>query len=273
MKPDPGRALQQGWEDRQESLGDSPRAVLMKGVPDVVNLTIDRWHRRVLRAAFGGTHALSGRVLDIGCGYGRLADEMASMGAQQVVGLDFSPAFCRHFARRHGPAACGDLLHLPFAPTTFTAAYAVTCLMYLDAMQTREALRRLDECLVSGARVLLLEPGAEFNSLVRSLPGRRQRDRLARPGFTLEQFARQLAPSHWRPVASGSNTGMTVLFPLLLLCTRWSSLYSLVERLALRLDRPRASRKAAGGRYAIYRWTVYECVAGGPGGDLRNTQT
>jgi SAM-dependent methyltransferase len=274
MKPDQANpTLQQGWECRQENCGDVPRAVLMKGVPDRVNLTIDRWHREVLRTAFFQWNGSAGPVLDIGCGYGRLGSEAKSLGIQSLVGLDFSPGFCRRFGGDCGQAVCGDLAHLPFGRDAFAGAYAVTSLMYLDIGKACEALRSLDECLIPGARVLILEPGAEFNTLVRSLLRRKKAEQLARPGFTTNEFHQQLAPHRWRQIASGSNGAMTFLFPLLLLVSRIPRLYSLVERLALRMDQPKADQVMRASRYAIYRWAFYEADTAAAAGDLRNIQT
>lgn len=264
--------LKESWERRLHAYGDSPRAVLMKGVPDCVNLTIDRWHRDVLHYALREWDGLSGALLDIGCGYGRLGGEAIAMGAKTLVGLDFSLGFCGRFASRHGIAVCGDVLHLPFGNGSFNGAYAVTALMYLDAAKAREALQALDACVVHGGRVLLLEPGAEFNTFVRWLLRRKTNDPLARPGFTEDEFHRAIVPATWSAIATGSNVGMTTLFPLLLALARIPPLYRLVERLALRLDRPTQGRKPRRYRHVIYRWALYERQS--PSGrGLRSTQT
>ncbi|MEO6065488.1 MAG: class I SAM-dependent methyltransferase [Lysobacterales bacterium] len=274
MKHDPGaKALREGWNRRQEEFGDAPRAVLMKGVPDAVNLTIDRWHRQVLRFAFGSWQGHSEPVLDVGCGYGRLGNEALAIGMQALVGIDFSPAFCRRFATACGPAVCGDISQLSFSTNAFAGAYVVTALMYLDVDRAGAAMRSLDACLAAGARVLVLEPGAEFNGLVRSLLRHKQDDSLARPGFTSAEFKTGLVPANWRKLYSGANAWMTLLFPLLLIADRRPRLYAAIERFVLRLDRPVAGRSVFMGRYALYRWAVYESGAdsGEPG--LRSTQT
>jgi SAM-dependent methyltransferase len=263
--------LQDEWHVRQQRLGDAPRAVLMKGVPDRVNATIDRWHRDVLRFAFAQWSGLAGPLLDIGCGYGRLGAEAKQLGAETVVGLDFSPGFCRRFAERHGWAVRGDLQNLPFATDTFSGAYAVTSLMYLDASSARDALRALDDRIQPGGRILLLEPGAEFTRVTRSILRRKAADALARTGFEVMEF-RNLAPARWRPIASGSNDAMTFLFPLLLLTARFPRLHSAIERLVLHVDRPRAAGRRRRGRYAIYRWALYETPAAHQPDRLRNTQ-
>ncbi|MFL6592996.1 MAG: class I SAM-dependent methyltransferase [Luteimonas sp.] len=257
MTPDlDPKSLQRDWEGRLEALGATPRAVLMKGVPDRVNGTIDRWHRSLLRVAFSSWPGTTGRLLDVGCGYGRLAGEARACGARELVGVDFSAGFARHFARQHGSAVCANLARLPFADDSFSGAYVVTALMYLDAPDAREALVSLDRCCSASARFLLIEPGAEFNRLARRLLRRQAAAGLTRPGFTAEEFD-ALAPASWHRIASGASRWFTVLFPLLVITSRWQPVYALLERVALRLDRgrPDARRRS---RYSIYRWAIYE---------------
>jgi SAM-dependent methyltransferase len=261
MKPNPRtNASQRSWAEREHSLGLTPRAVLMKGAPEHVNATIDRWHRDVLAAAFPEASRIAGRLLDVGWGSGRLAVEMKARGVRDVVGVDFLPAFCQHFSQGYGPAVCADLEHLPFGDSSFAGAYAITSLMYLDDARARKALVSIDRCVAPGGRIVLLEPGAEFNRLVRALLGRRESDALTRPGFGRSEFLR-LAPARWRLVGTGSNRWMTLLFPLLTVAARMPRLYACIERIALKLDRPHMGTIRARGRLSIYRWAVYETAA------------
>jgi len=247
------------WEQRQQTLGNTPRAVLMKGIPDAVNNTFDRWHRSVLRLAYANRVDIAGETLDIGCGYGRLAQEMLSLGFERIIGIDFSEGFCRQFATHHGPAIRADLAHLPLAPATLKNAYAVTALMYLEPADARRVFQSLDASLLPGARVLVLEPGAEFNRLARLLLRSKRIQPLTRPGLSDSEFHDGIAPATWRCVAHGSNAWTTVCLPLLLMTARMPRLYAWLERIALRFDRPRLVRRARWpGRYAIYRWAIYD---------------
>ena len=77
------------WIERPRELGNQPRAVLMKGVPILINGAIDRWHRAVMRAAFPrvASPPTGKPCLDLGCGYGRLADEATKQGLAPVIGI------------------------------------------------------------------------------------------------------------------------------------------------------------------------------------------
>ncbi len=245
-------AIRDDWVRRQQEHGNAPRAVLMKGLPALINESIDLWHRDVLRLAFHG--APRGRVLDIGCGFGRLAGELPLLG-QLPFGIDFTPEFCRGFARAHGPAVCGDQTRLPFADETFAGAYSVTSLMYLDPERAKDAMHELDRCLAPGATVLLLEPSQEFNSLVRMMLPAKRGEQLAMPGFDLETF-RELMPAHWQAVGSGTCFWLTAGLPVLMLASRWQWLYRMLSPLVRRMDRPYLDGGRARGRITLYRWII-----------------
>jgi SAM-dependent methyltransferase len=74
------------------------------------------------------------RVLDLGCGYGRLGAWVRERRPDiHLTGLDFTLGFCRHYLSvADAPAICGDAKRLPFPAGTFDAILAVTVLMYLE---------------------------------------------------------------------------------------------------------------------------------------------
>jgi 2-polyprenyl-3-methyl-5-hydroxy-6-metoxy-1,4-benzoquinol methylase len=107
----------------------------------------DRWdhnihhHPLVLRAVRdGGSHAL-----DVGCGEGRLARELASVG--HVTALDrHEPTLAP--ARRNDPdGAVGylldDVLAHPFVPGSFDLVASIAALNHVDATAGLEHLREL----------------------------------------------------------------------------------------------------------------------------------
>ena len=254
---DPSK-LRQDWIQRQAAHGNQPRAVLMKGLHSLLNASIDQWHKQVLRTVFSQDDALvtNRSVLDIGCGFGRLAYEARDCGLEPI-GIDFTPQFCVEFLRNIGPAVCGDLSRLPFSDGSFANAYTVTSLMYVSPSAAHDALHELDRCLAPGARILVLEPCREFNALVRSTLRNKRHETLAVPGFSLKEMREGLAPDNWQPIASGCARWLTMLLPLLALATRVPKFYSGLAALALRLDRPSLNGRSAYGRIAMYRWVAY----------------
>jgi SAM-dependent methyltransferase len=91
------------------------------------------------------------RVIDLGCGSGRVLAWNRDLGAYQV-GIDVSPFFAVE-ARRDIDLALGDLRRLPFADGAFTKAYALDVFEHLSR-------NGLDDVLREAARVL--DPGGQL---------------------------------------------------------------------------------------------------------------
>jgi SAM-dependent methyltransferase len=90
--------------------------------------------------------ALSGRVLDIGCGEGRLVAALADGAAW--FGVDDSP---QQLARcPHRPVARADMRALPFPDGSFAAVVHLWCLYHLD--DPRPAIAEARRVLQPGGR-------------------------------------------------------------------------------------------------------------------------
>ena len=104
-------------------------------------------------AACGDVRGL--RVLDVGCGSGYLARELASRGAR-VAGLDLSPRMIEHAAATQLPPAIeyhvGDAAALPapLAPASFDLA--VSCVALQDMPEPARAIRGAYAALRPGGR-------------------------------------------------------------------------------------------------------------------------
>lgn len=89
---------------------------------------------------------LSGRVLDIGCGEGRLATNLTRDA--QWVGVDSSPKQLAECSFR--PAVVGDMRTLPFAANVFDVVTHLWCLYHLD--DPIEAITEATRVLRPGGR-------------------------------------------------------------------------------------------------------------------------
>jgi len=146
--------------------------------------------------------ALAGRVLELGCGAGRLTGHLIEL-ADSVHGLDLSPAMVR-YCRRTYPGATfseGDLCDLSrFGPGSFDAVLApFNVLDVLGDEERRVVLQEIHRVLVAGGvlifsshnrdhaprggagiRVLLGSPRRPGES-IRNLPRRVRNRRALRP--------------------------------------------------------------------------------------------
>ena len=173
--------LQTEWAARQQALGNVPQAVLLRNLPVGINLLLDTWHRTLLQWSFSPMlpEASTGWIADLGCGYGRMASEVKGMGFSNVVGLDYEAGFCRQYQQDHGNAVRGSIAQPPFSDSSLIGAYAITAFMYVGTKGAKEGLRHLDASLLPGARILLLEAGAEFNNAARLILRRKRTQSLA----------------------------------------------------------------------------------------------
>lgn len=161
--------IQHLWNQRAERLGDSPRSVMEQSFPVVVNTHIHTLHMRELLAAMP-TGAK--RVLDVGCGWGRIAGDIAKRHRNAVIsGIDLSEHFVKFFNHRmkgKGKAIVGDMRNLPFKMATFDFVYCVTSLMYLSSKKDQEkAISEMLHVMKKGGRLVLIEPNALGVHIVR----------------------------------------------------------------------------------------------------------
>ena len=154
------------WDARAQARGGLARSMWPS---NVFNAFWDARQREVLLRALGDLRGR--RVLDVGCGTGRMTRFFADAGAAEAVGVDFSAATVEA-ARREtealgGPAArvrfaVGDVLAglTSVGRGEFDDALALGCLSVAcrdgDALQ--RALGAMAATVKPGGRVVLLEP-------------------------------------------------------------------------------------------------------------------
>jgi SAM-dependent methyltransferase len=174
--------LRKEWDNRSERLGATQRAVLFKRFPDWMNKSIHRQH-----VHFVDDNCPQGlsRVLDVGCGYGRISVELARrFHGAQFQGIDLSKEFAKNYEKHIGPCFNGPVQE--FCPDeAYDLILIVTTLMYLSAQEHFDVLQRLWSCLVPGGRIVCIEPASELFVMWRRLTGRNS----ASPtGGTVEHF-------------------------------------------------------------------------------------
>jgi SAM-dependent methyltransferase len=120
--------------------------------------------------------APAGRMLEVGCGEGRVTRELLARG-HRVVALDVSPTLVRHAREADARAAyaCGDATALPFADASFDTVVAYNSLQTMAdetdmANAVREAARVLKP---SGSLCMCVaHPWTDVGVLARGPDGR-----------------------------------------------------------------------------------------------------
>jgi SAM-dependent methyltransferase len=140
-------------------LGATRKAVLEQSFPDAVNNHIHAIHTTEI------LHALptdARKILDVGCGWGRVSKEIAKICKGTIYGIDPSSLFVRKFntlLRSRGKARVGDMRRLPYAKDSFDFVYTVASFMYMETYKDRKkALGEMFRVLKPGGRICLIEP-------------------------------------------------------------------------------------------------------------------
>jgi 2-polyprenyl-3-methyl-5-hydroxy-6-metoxy-1,4-benzoquinol methylase len=166
-----------------------------------------------------GLGRISGRLLDVGCGAGVWASRLREAGADELVGLDPSPAAIELAAARYDTAVVGtieDTALERLGGERFDVIVVADVLEHL--VDPWLAVRRLRDWAAPGATLAVSVPNMRFYRLVGNLVLRGQfeyepygvRDWTHLRWFTRSSLARMLADSGWEPqrwVNSGSLKG------------------------------------------------------------------
>jgi SAM-dependent methyltransferase len=162
------RLLQREWEERERKLGCTERAVLFKRFPAVLNHVIHRWHVGFIKQSLGSDPR---SLLDIGCGYGRIAAEIYSTRPNIAIeGVELCPGFAAEFERTIGPCTTGPIQEFE-TNRQYDVILAVTLLMYLEREDLPGLASKLWNWLAPGGRIVCIEPAIEFLRLWRTITG------------------------------------------------------------------------------------------------------
>jgi demethylmenaquinone methyltransferase/2-methoxy-6-polyprenyl-1,4-benzoquinol methylase len=137
-------------------------------VNDVLSLGFDRWWRRVAARAVADATAPGARVLDLGCGTGRLGALLA--GRARVVGVDVSRAMlarARDAAPPFAGLVQGSAFRLPFADGSFGAVTSAFVLRNLEDLGG--AFREMARVTAPGGTVVALDITGPSDRRVRRL--------------------------------------------------------------------------------------------------------
>jgi demethylmenaquinone methyltransferase/2-methoxy-6-polyprenyl-1,4-benzoquinol methylase len=121
---------------------------------DVLSLGMDRWWRRSAAAALGANPG--SRVLDLGCGTGRLGELLVP--DHPVTGVDVSSGMLSKARRRAAGRLSlvqGSAFRLPFREGSFGGAVSAFVLRNLEDLTT--AFAELARVVAPGGRVVLLD--------------------------------------------------------------------------------------------------------------------
>jgi SAM-dependent methyltransferase len=132
--------------------------------------------------------AAPARVLEVGCGWGELAEWIARETGAEVVAVDLSPRMVELARERGVDAGVADVQSLPFEDAIFDVVVAAWMLYHVPD---------LDRGLAEIARVL--RPGGTFDAATNSRLHLQERRDLVGSGPSTLKFSREDGEDHLRP--------------------------------------------------------------------------
>lgn len=181
------------WDERYERYGATHRSAMFKGLPELVNQYLHAWQVQELMNAIPKRQGQT--LLDLGCGYGRLASALESQNPLlKICGLDYSLRALELLKpSSKAQAVQGSLKNLPFSSTTFDCIYCVTALMYLAPADQFAAVQEMVRVLDGDGVGVLIENEVRGVNQLRWLGQLRNRSEQSVQGTnTIEQtFSRQ----------------------------------------------------------------------------------
>lgn len=246
--------LRERWERRALEKGSSPAGVLYRGLSPALNEHLHRFHVARLRERFLPLLPRAARVLDLGCGYGRIGRVIAGERPDiELVGADFAMPYCQAYRKALGAATvCARITRAPFAPECFDGIVSVTVLMYVPEAEREEAVARLLALLRPGGLALVIEPGAEMLALMSLLRPASVRHTTGGSGFRTAEFSRLLGTGAIERIDAGGIPASTLALPLLVALDRLPRVQQRLLAAAAALD----ARTAQPWRMSLQHWAV-----------------
>lgn len=147
--------LRKDWDSRQKLLGNNLNSVLFKNFPSFMNKSL---HKRHVEFIINNIPHGSSKLLDLGCGYGRVSDEiLKSLGNIKISGVDLSEEFCKAFNMKFESCYHGSIQDFN-SEDKYNVILMITVLMYLDKQDIQKTLSKYWNLLEPGGRIICIEP-------------------------------------------------------------------------------------------------------------------
>ena len=250
-------SVKEQWEKRAVKSSSLLSGVLFQGLSEQANSVLNDWHAWIVREIFLPKLPTGARVLDLGCGYGRLSKVIATERPDiHLIGQDLAMTYCRLFADAYGPCALADAAKPPFVAESFDGIISITCLMYVPRTELSQTLKTLWGILRSGGVLLSVDPGYELQHLIARLRGKQSHSPTGGQGFFRDEYRQLFERSSFSVTEVGGNSFMSSA--LIVPGVARSNVPWICAALT---GQGRRDRRTAGyGRFALHRWIASKKV-------------
>lgn len=157
------------WEKRSKVYKEHIGGVLPKSFPQPVNKYLHNWMFEKIKIIIPEDEKI--RVLDLGCGYGRLSKEILdSFPKALTFGIDLSDTYINLYNKSltpRGKALKGDIRKLPYKSAYFDVVFMVTTLMYItNAGEQEKVMREIFRVLRPGGKFVIIERNSYAYALI-----------------------------------------------------------------------------------------------------------
>lgn len=248
--------LRTAWEKRAAEKGTRLDSVLFQGLSDPINGYIHDFHWRVICKYLLNYIPQNARVIDIGCGYGRISSMLLKERPDiELIGIDFSYNYCALCKKNTSmDVICGDLNSLPLRSNFFDAAIAITSLMYVEDSLCEETAEKLINILKPGGKALFIDPGQEFLRLASILKPSSRKKTTGGHGFDKDAYHRLGSAGSAKLLKYGGIPVFSALIPALYLLEHIPFLFRYCIKIVRLLDDPLFHFD----KYSVHRWIVLE---------------
>ncbi len=148
------------WEKRSKKYNSEIEGVLFKSFPRPLNEYLHSWMSRELAKEILANKKT--KVLDMGCGYGRLSKYLLdSFPNVTTTGIDISKHFVNLYNKElnpRGKAIVGSITNLPFANNSFDFVVMAVSMVCLEGSQAKKkAIQELFRVLKPNGKFLIIE--------------------------------------------------------------------------------------------------------------------
>jgi SAM-dependent methyltransferase len=246
--------LRDEWERRAAEKGTSTAGVLLQKLPDPLNQYLHERHIQLVLQRLLPLLPKGARLLDIGCGYGRISKEIRlSRPDIELIGIDFSLTYCRLYTQSTGAAiVCADLNVLPVRDSVADAILCVTSMMYIHIADREKVMSSLFRLLRPEGLALFIDPGQEYLDLARLFSSRKPQYATGGTGFSLKDYERLGRTRQSEILDAGGFAAFSMMLPILYLLHNHGGML----RYALRVSAAWDQRLYRWRKLTLHRWML-----------------